>query len=66
VSRSSPLLILALLFTAVVAGREHHSIDTVHLLFTGDILLSREVEVELQHRRVSPWTNLASLFRDVD
>lgn len=65
-SRSSTLLILALLSTAVVAGREHHTIDTVRLLFTGDILLSREVEVELQHRKVSPWTNLASLFRDVD
>jgi len=66
VSRSSTLLILALLVTAVVAGRERHTIDTVRLLFTGDILLSREVEVELQHRKVSPWTNFTGLFRDAD
>ncbi len=65
-SRSSTLLILALLVTAVVAGRERHTIDTVRLLFTGDILLSREVEVELQHRKVSPWTNFTGLFRDAD
>ena len=65
-SRSSTLLILALLAAVVVAGREHHSIDTLRVLFTGDILLSREVEVELQHRKVSPWTNFSDLFRDVD
>lgn len=66
VFRSGTLPILALLVTAVVAGREHHSIDTVRLLFTGDILLSREVEVELQHGKVSPWRNFTDLFRDAD
>ena len=34
------------------------------LVFTGDILLSRHVAEELQHRRVSPWTPFAQLFND--
>ncbi len=64
-SRSGTLLILVLLVIAAVAGREHHATDTVRLLFTGDILLSREVGLEL-HRKRSPWTNFTSLFRDAD
>jgi poly-gamma-glutamate capsule biosynthesis protein CapA/YwtB (metallophosphatase superfamily) len=34
------------------------------LLFTGDILLSRHVTEELQHRGISPWTPFAHLFGD--
>jgi len=35
-------------------------------LFTGDIMLSRQVQAELQRRRVSPWTDFARLFRAAD
>jgi len=40
--------------------------DQVRLLFTGDILLSRGVQRELQHRRRSPWIGCQRLFHDVD
>jgi poly-gamma-glutamate capsule biosynthesis protein CapA/YwtB (metallophosphatase superfamily) len=40
--------------------------DQLRLLFTGDILLSRQVEVELKHRNRSPWINLHKLFRGAD
>lgn len=33
-----------------------------HFLFTGDILLSRGVALELQRRKVSPWEHFADLF----
>lgn len=65
-ARSSTVLILALLATAPVAGSDPDANDSVRLLFAGDILLSREVEVELQHRNVSPWRNFISLFRNAD
>lgn len=40
--------------------------EQVRLLFTGDILLSREVEAELKHHDRSPWINFQNLFHDVD
>src|SRR5262245_42508177 len=40
--------------------------DSPRLLFTGDILLSRNVEVELQHRGGSPWNHLHELFYGAD
>jgi capsule synthesis protein PGA_cap len=40
--------------------------DTVRLLFTGDILLSRQVEVEMQRTRASPWAGLDGVFHDAD
>jgi hypothetical protein len=40
--------------------------DPPRLLFTGDILLSREVEVELKHRGPSPWNHLNELFYSAD
>jgi len=36
---------------------------TVRLLFTGDILLSRDVASEWQRRKLSPWIHLADFFR---
>ena len=38
----------------------------VRLLFTGDILLSRQVAVEISRKRQSPWINLGNLFRSAD
>lgn len=56
-------LALTLLATASAAG-QRPSKDQLRLLFTGDILLSRQVQVELEHRNRSPWINLQELFRD--
>src|SRR5262249_14451687 len=36
------------------------------LLFTGDILLSRQVEVELKTRLRSPWASFQKLFQGAD
>jgi Bacterial capsule synthesis protein PGA_cap len=46
---------------AVCAGTQPHS---ARLLFTGDILLSRHVASELEHRRVSPWARFTDLFHN--
>jgi hypothetical protein len=56
---------VALAGAAVVAARRPAP-HAVRLLFTGDILLSRQVEVE--HRRTggSPWDSLAPLFAQAD
>jgi len=38
----------------------------VHILFTGDILLSRNVIAEYQFRKSSPWEDLKPLFQSAD
>ena len=40
--------------------------DEIRILFTGDILLSRNVRVEYQHRSASPWIHIKSLFQQAD
>jgi len=51
-----PALVLA---TPPTAAQEN---DGVRLLFTGDILLTRQVEVELKGTIRSPWTGFQKLF----
>jgi len=36
------------------------------LLFTGDVLLSRQVAAEIRRKHQSPWTNLGDLFRSAN
>ncbi len=55
------LLILWLLSTAGCKNQEE-----VRILFTGDILLARNVREEYQQRNESPWKNLQPLFRQAD
>lgn len=56
------ILVITALGTIVVFARtQPHS---VRLLFTGDILLSRHVASELEHRRVSPWVRFTDLFHN--
>ena len=40
--------------------------EGVRLLFTGDILLSRQVSAEIQQRKDSPWTDFTKLFHDAN
>ncbi len=59
------LLILAL-FAPMSAVSQRSTNDRVRLLFTGDILLSRQVERELKHQHRSPWIHLRKLFHNAD
>ena len=38
----------------------------IRLLFTGDVLLSRQVAAEIRRKHQSPWTNLGDLFRSAN
>jgi poly-gamma-glutamate synthesis protein (capsule biosynthesis protein) len=38
----------------------------IRLLFTGDVLLSRQVAAEISQKRQSPWTKLGDLFHSAD
>jgi Bacterial capsule synthesis protein PGA_cap len=57
------LILLTAAFGAIVVciRAQPHS---ARLLFTGDILLSRYVGSELEHRRVSPWARFTDLFHN--
>ena len=48
-----------------VSGDGAHAKD-LRLLFTGDILLSRQVQDEWTRRRQSPWAGFVELFRSAD
>ena len=41
-------------------------VPEIRLLFTGDVLLSRQVAAEIRLKHESPWTNLAHLFRSAN
>lgn len=55
-------LLLALPALAVQDGAQPHGKE-LRLLFTGDILLSRQVQEEWTRRRQSPWSGFVELFR---
>jgi poly-gamma-glutamate synthesis protein (capsule biosynthesis protein) len=38
----------------------------VRIIFTGDILLSRNVRLEIEHRNTSPWLNINSRLKSAD
>lgn len=61
-SAAKSLLILALLACMAVAQPPRD----VRLLFTGDILLSRQTRREIEASHRFPWTGFASLFRNAD
>ena len=56
--------LLLFLAAGILAADVRTQPHGTRLLFTGDILLSRHVAEELQHRRISPWTPFAQLFND--
>ena len=43
-----------------------HKEEEIRILFTGDILLSRQVKVEYNYSNESPWENLKPLFHAAD
>jgi hypothetical protein len=61
----SALLILSLaMLSAAVAAQQ--TPQDIRLLFTGDIMMSRQVDAEMQHRKSSPWTEFTQLFHSAD
>jgi poly-gamma-glutamate capsule biosynthesis protein CapA/YwtB (metallophosphatase superfamily) len=60
--RFKPILLAAALGAVIACAKTQP--QTARLLFTGDILLSRHVASELEHRRVSPWARFTDLFHN--
>jgi poly-gamma-glutamate synthesis protein (capsule biosynthesis protein) len=53
-------------FLAATHAAPQESSKEVRLLFTGDVLLSRQVAAEIRQRGHSPWINLGNLLRSAD
>ena len=64
-SGKSTLLILALAMLSTAAAAQQTP-DEMRFLFTGDIMMSRQVKSEMQQRKHSPWTDFSELFHSVD
>ncbi len=56
------MLFPSLMALAVFSADARTEPRSARLLFTGDILLSRHVADEVEHRRVSPWAQFVDLF----
>lgn len=63
-SRAQALLILAWILTGIAPAAEDGS--DLRLLFTGDILLSRQVHREIDRTGRFPWEGFAGLFKQAD
>lgn len=63
-TRFKPIFVAVAVATLAVSTETQAPPKTTRLLFTGDILLSRQVAAELQNRKISPWTRFAGLFQD--
>lgn len=64
---SSQKLVLAILLLAPICHAQvKREQNDLRLLFTGDIMLSRQVQTQYQLRKRSPWINLKALFADAD
>jgi poly-gamma-glutamate synthesis protein (capsule biosynthesis protein) len=60
------LVLAILLLTSVCRAQVKTEQADLRLLFTGDIMLSRQVQTQYQLRKRSPWINLKTLFADAD
>jgi poly-gamma-glutamate synthesis protein (capsule biosynthesis protein) len=63
--RQTSHLLLVLIIVLLVQSCKTNS-SAIRILFTGDILLSRNVRAEIQSRKTSPWTDLKPLFQSAD
>jgi hypothetical protein len=57
-----PILLLLVITNFVISTPAQTESKHARLLFTGDILLSRNVISEFERRKVSPWTHFADIF----
>jgi len=60
------LFILSLIASFIAAFGAWADPSEIRLLFTGDILLSRNVQKELEQRSMSPWGELSDVFGQAD
>jgi poly-gamma-glutamate synthesis protein (capsule biosynthesis protein) len=60
-------LVLAILLIAAACPAQTGKVEPdLRLLFTGDIMLSRQVQAQYSLRKRSPWNNLKALFAKAD
>jgi len=59
-------LLLIFFVCLLTQGSKQHDNNEIRLLFTGDILLSRNVSKEIELKKTSPWGELKRLFKDYD
>ena len=64
--RKSTVLVCLCLIGWSSVGESHQRTDQIRLLFTGDIMLSRQVEAELERTQESPWREFRALFTGSD
>lgn len=60
------LLIATGWFLLLVAEGCHQQLPQARILFTGDILLARNVQVEMEQKKISPWAHMGNLFHDAN
>jgi hypothetical protein len=67
ISSKNRILIGIVLFSLLfLQGNNDNQHKAIRLIFTGDILLSRNVGVEIENRKMSPWIKLDTLLKSAD
>lgn len=59
-------IITGVIFLIFLSGCRPDEKDDIRILFTGDILLSRNVAKEIGFKKINPWFNLMSEFKQAD
>ena len=63
--RTALLTIAAAAFLSAPAAMAQQASGDFRMLFTGDVMMSRLVKIEMEQRRTSPWTSFSDLFHSV-
>ncbi len=64
--RTAILTIAAAAFLSAPAAMAQQTPGDFRMLFTGDVMMSRLVRIEMEQRRTSPWISFSNLFHDVN
>ncbi|MDR3774853.1 MAG: CapA family protein [Terracidiphilus sp.] len=62
-SGKAAFLTVAALFPIVLAASAQPAPGDFRLLFTGDIMMARQVKAEIDRRKTGPWSGFTDLFR---
>jgi poly-gamma-glutamate synthesis protein (capsule biosynthesis protein) len=63
--RTALLTIAAAAFLSAPAAMAQQAPADFRMLFTGDVMMSRLVKIEMEQRRTSPWAGFSDLFHSV-
>ncbi len=63
--RTALLTIAAAAFLSAPAAMAQQTPGDFRMLFTGDVMMSRLVRIEMEQRRTSPWASFSGLFHGV-